>query len=85
MAFLGENLLLWLLLALGGALAIGNLLALVRPKEDSKENSRKNSRPQKTDDSSKSDLPKAPVFRTVFMMLLGTGVSIWALASLLIE
>ena len=29
--FLGENLLAWLVLALGGALAVGNLLAIVRP------------------------------------------------------
>ena len=29
--FLGEDLLGWLLLALGGAMAVGNLLALVRP------------------------------------------------------
>jgi hypothetical protein len=30
-AFLGENLIVWLLLALGGALFAGNLMALVRP------------------------------------------------------
>ena len=29
--FLGEDLLGWLLLALGGAMAVGNLVALVRP------------------------------------------------------
>ncbi|MBC8364203.1 MAG: hypothetical protein H8E59_04295 [Actinobacteria bacterium] len=29
--FLGEDLLGWLLLALGAAMAVGNLLALVRP------------------------------------------------------
>ena len=29
--FLGDDLLGWLLLALGGAMAVGNLVALVRP------------------------------------------------------
>ena len=29
--FLGEDLLGWLLLALGGAMAVGNLVGLVRP------------------------------------------------------
>ena len=29
--FLGEDLLGWLLLAVGGAMAVGNLVALVRP------------------------------------------------------
>ena len=29
--FLGENLIEWLLLALGGAMALGNLAAFVRP------------------------------------------------------
>ena len=31
--FLGEDLILWLLLALGGALFAGNLLAIVKPPE----------------------------------------------------
>lgn len=32
--FLGENLLAWLLLALGGALGVGNVLAIIRPPLD---------------------------------------------------
>ena len=31
--FLGENLLAWLVLALGGALFVGNLLAVIKPPE----------------------------------------------------
>lgn len=31
--FLGSDLLAWLILALGGALAVGNLAAIVRPPE----------------------------------------------------
>ncbi len=74
----------WLLLALGGALAIGNLLALINPKEQ-----RKNTAPQSITSESESesestkDLPSAPLFRSIFMIALGTGVAIWALASLL--
>ena len=65
--FLGNDLLAWLVLALGGAMALGNLLALVRP-------------PAKT---KKGDLPRAPLGRTVVMMLIGALAAIWALASLL--
>ncbi len=71
----------WLLLALGGALSIGNLLALINPKEQ-----RRNIAPESKDKGeSKSikDLPSAPIFRSIFMIALGTGVAIWALASLL--
>jgi hypothetical protein len=64
--FLGNNLLAWLVLALGGAMAVGNALALVRP-------------PAKTNEG---DLPRAPVGRSVVMLLIGALAAIWALASL---
>ena len=64
--FLGNDLLAWLLLALGGAMAVGNALALVRP-------------PAKTDEG---DLPRAPVGRSVVMLVIGLVAAIWALASL---
>jgi len=32
--FLGKDLIIWLLLALGGAMFAGNVLALVRPPEE---------------------------------------------------
>lgn len=66
--FLGEDLLAWLVLALGGALAVGNGLALVRP-------------PQKR--QSDSDLERAPVARTVVMTVVGAVAAVWALASLM--
>lgn len=65
--FLGEDLLAWLVLALGGALAVGNGLALVRP-------------PQKKQGD--NDFEKAPVARTVVMALVGAVAAFWALASL---
>lgn len=67
MFFLGEDLLAYLVLAIGGALFVGNLLALVRP-------------PERPDEG---DLARAPVGRSVFMAVLGLVAAIWALASLI--
>lgn len=66
--FLGENLLAYLVLALGGALAVGNILALVKPPESAK---------------SDTDLQKAPIARSVVMAAVGAVAAIWAVASLL--
>lgn len=64
--FLGENLLAWIILALGGALACGNAMALLRPPPEARE----------------GDLPRAPVGRSLFMGALGLVAAIWALATL---
>ncbi len=64
--FLGNDLLAWLMLALGGALALGNGLALVRPPRDERE----------------GDLARAPVGRSVLMGSVGLIAALWALASL---
>ena len=64
--FLGDNLLAYLVLALGGALLVGNGLALLRPPPAPKE----------------GELARAPVGRTVVMMVIGAIATIWALASL---
>ena len=64
---LGDDLLAWLVLAIGGALAIGNVVALVRPPDRREE----------------GDLAQAPVARTVVMAVLGGFAALWALASLL--
>lgn len=65
--FLGKDLLAWLVLALGGALFTGNLLAVVRPPQG-----------RRTD----GDLEKAPVGRSLGMALVGLVAAVWALASL---
>jgi hypothetical protein len=65
--FLGENLLPLLVLALGGALLVGNLLAVVRPPEQTRE----------------GELERAPVFRSLGMAAVGLVAAVWALASLL--
>jgi hypothetical protein len=66
--FLGEDLIQWLLLALGGALFVGNVLAIVRPPE------------QQLDDAS---LERAPIVRSLVYAGLGLVAAIWALATLI--
>ncbi len=65
--FLGDQLLTYLLLALGGALFFGNALALARP-------------PRQVRDG---ELARAPVGRSVVMMVVGLVAGVWALASLI--
>lgn len=64
---LGDNLLPLLVLALGGAMLFGNLLAIVRPPAEAKP----------------GELEKAPVGRSVGMALVGFIAAAWALASLI--
>ena len=66
--FLGEDILAWLIIALGGAMFAGNVAALIRP-------------PKQRRDA--NDLTKAPVFRSVVMATIGAIATIWALVSLL--
>lgn len=65
--FLGENLLMWLILALGGALFAGNLVAVLKPPPE----------PQQ-----EGDLERAPLARSLFMAALGLVAAIWSLATL---
>ncbi|MBK5221651.1 MAG: hypothetical protein JJE52_01995 [Acidimicrobiia bacterium] len=64
---LGDDLLEWILLALGAALLVGNVLALVRPPESRKE----------------GDLERPPLGRSLLYAGIGGIAAIWALASLL--
>lgn len=65
--FLGEDLLPWMTLALGGALAVGTLLALVRPPDDPEE----------------GDLERPPLARSLVMITIGGLAALWGIASLL--
>lgn len=70
--FLGEDLLGWLTLAIGGALAVGTLLALVRPP------------PQQADGKAADGaLARPPLGRSLVMIAVGLVAAIWGLASLL--
>lgn len=64
---LGEDLLAYLVLAIGGAMAVGSLLALVRPPEQRGE----------------GDLDRAPLGRSLVFAAIGLVGALWALASLL--
>ena len=64
--FLGDDLLPYLVLALGAALVFGNGLALVRPPKEVR----------------KDELARAPVGRSPVMTAIGFVAAIWALASL---
>ena len=62
----GPEILAYLVLALGGAMTVGSIGAIVRPP----------------DRTSEGDLVRAPVARSVTMALIGAVAAIWAIASL---
>ena len=64
--FLGKDLIVWLLLALGGALFVGNVMAVIRPPNTAR-----------TD----SDLEQAPRIRSLTMAAIGFVVSVAAIAA----
>lgn len=63
---LGDDTLVYLVLALGAALVVGNVLAVLRPPAAAKE----------------GELTKAPMGRSLVMAGVGLVASIWAIASL---
>ncbi len=65
--FLGEDLLAYLVLAIGGAMAVGSILAIVRPPERVRD----------------GDLDAAPIGRSLAFAAVGLVGAVWALASLL--
>jgi hypothetical protein len=69
-AFLGDDLIVWLMLAMGGALFVGNVLALLRPPEQQRD---------------VSDLDRAPRSRTITMAAIGFVVMFAALAALVAQ
>lgn len=64
--FLGEDILPLMVLAIAGAMVVGNVMAIVRPPEQTKE----------------GELASAPRTRTITFIVVGTIASVWAVASL---
>jgi hypothetical protein len=64
--FLGEDILPWMVLAIGGALAIGTVFALIRPPKE----------------HGTGDLDRPPMARSVVMIAVGSIAAIWGIASL---
>lgn len=73
-----DDLLLQLIAAVGAALFVGNLVALVRRRRD-----RETEPARRAQAQGDSDLPEAPVARTLVYMALGFVVMVWGVASLL--
>ena len=63
----GPDILAYLVLALGAAMAVGSILAVVRPPESRRE----------------GDLEHAPLARSVGFALVGLVAALWAVGSLL--
>ena len=66
--FLGEDLMAWLVLAIGAAMAVGNLVALMRPPDHAHHD---------------DDLERAPLGRSIVFIVVGTVAAIWALGTLI--
>ncbi|MGD9701530.1 MAG: hypothetical protein AB7Q42_06250 [Acidimicrobiia bacterium] len=64
--FLGDDLLAYLVMAMGGALCVGNVLAVARPPAQHRE----------------GELARAPVARSLVMAGIGFVAFAWAVASL---
>lgn len=69
-----------LLAAIGGALFLGNLLALIRRRRDRQRQELRARRKRRDPD----DLERAPVGRTVLYLVLGFVVMIWGIGSLVV-
>jgi hypothetical protein len=66
--FLGDDLITYLVLAMGAALLAGNVAALLRPPATTR---------------AEGELERAPVTRSLVMAGIGAVAAIWALVSLL--
>jgi hypothetical protein len=66
--FLGDDLLVYLVLAMGAALVAGNVAAIVRPPDRAR---------------AEGELERAPVTRSLVMAGIGLVAALWALVSLL--
>lgn len=64
--FLGDDLIPYLVLALGAALLVGNVAAMARPRPA----------------GDNGEMVRAPLWRAVPLALVGLVASIWALATL---
>ncbi|MXZ78406.1 MAG: hypothetical protein F4Z06_09040 [Acidimicrobiia bacterium] len=77
----GPEIITFLLLALGGALAVGNIAALINPDGPRKG---RTGRPDIPPPPGAPDEPATPkVGRSVVMIVVGLVIVIWAIASLI--
>lgn len=84
--WLGQDLLAWMVLAIGGAMAVGNLAALAFPpraKNHDDDPLDENDSPSQVDDSPSPQ--RASVVRCLVFVMVGSVSAVWALVSLLIR
>ena len=62
----GADILAYLVLAIGGAMAVGSIMAVVRPPDEVRD----------------GDLERAPIGRSVVFAVVGLVGAVWAVASL---
>lgn len=74
--FLGEDLLVYLVLAFGAALFVGNVAAILRPPPAAR------GREGGDDDGGDGEPLRAPLGRSLVMAGIGLVGAVWALASL---
>jgi len=70
--FLGEDFFPWMVLALGAAMVVGNLIALVRPPSADADT-----------EAPERERPRPPMARALVMIAIGVLAAGWGTASLL--
>ncbi|MGQ0743315.1 MAG: hypothetical protein ACT4OS_03050 [Acidimicrobiales bacterium] len=88
---LGDDILVYLVLALGAALVVGNVLALLRPPAPTAEEAVQPSDPTASDptasdlnnqgDDGPARLGRPPLARTLVMIGIGLVATVWSLAT----
>jgi hypothetical protein len=76
----GDNLLAWLVLAFGGAMCIGTLMAMLRPPEPPRADASKDGARRAAPTTPARQVPLA---RSIVFIAVGGLAALWALASLL--
>lgn len=69
--FLGEDFFPWMVLALGAAMVVGNVIALVRPPSGQAEGTPRG-----------GARPRPPIARSAVMIVIGLVAAAWGVASL---
>ncbi|MFV0526340.1 MAG: hypothetical protein ACK5RL_17780 [Acidimicrobiales bacterium] len=69
---LGDDFLAWLTMALGGALALGTGLALLRPQQ-----------PAADENGVEGEVVRAPLGRSLIQIVIGSVAAVWALATII--
>ncbi len=83
--FLGEDFFPWMILAFGGAMVVGNVLALLRPPDATGEDASEQKGPGAPDRTpgSGETAGRPPLVRSTVMIVVGLAAALWSIATLL--